>query len=1081
LTRSTSDPPEPLERPRSPPPISELLGATGDETRLLADRLRERFGSEVDPGVALEPAAPGDLTSEILQRLSSRPGGFGRYRLQEEIAKGGQGVVLRVWDEDLHRHLAMKVLLGKSEVVPGDQTPPVDSRSLGRFLEEAQVTGQLDHPGIVPIHELGLDAGGRVYFTMKLVKGRTLKEIFELVARGREGWTRTRALSVLLKVCEAMAYAHHKGVVHRDLKPANVMVGRFGEVFVMDWGLARVLGRADPIDLRIVPHGDSEVLRTLRAEGDSDSPLVTMDGHVVGTPAYMSPEQAHGRMNEVGPPSDVYAAGAMLYHLLAGHPPYVKLGLTIPSHVIWYRVQEGPPEPLATQAPDAPPELVAICEKAMARGWHARYRDMGELAADLTAYLEQRVVHAYEGGPLAEMKKWIQRNRPLAAALGMAAGLLVTGLLALALKARSDRNAALAKEREGLALTKEAEARAAALRERTNVLQLSALRRLDDLEAEAAALWSLDPSAYDSWLARARELVAGLETRGDVLGHRDQLARLRERGLPLDEATREAGRRSHPRFGELERLRAELAALRRADDVRQGRAPPPVWMPPASFFGAGARPSVSDLADLAKPLTEVTRSEFGHEAEGLAYARLAMEAVDDEDVQAATDTGVALAWALFANGLDEEAFFEMQTALSLAPAGSKQVVWEELDSLRKSSREAREGKRLLELQRLVPELEAELGFRRAYSFEREEDAWWHDQLAELVDRLEAFADPETGLIEGGAGDPERGIRKQGIAGRQRWARDALEGSLTSVDARRRWSEALEAIADPARSPAYGGLRIEPQAGLLPLGPDPRSGLWEFAHLPSGAPAWRDESGELVLGLETGLVLVLVPGGVFWMGAQHSDPAEHNFDPDSAPDEQGVHAVTLSPFFLSKYEMTQAQWLAFVGKPSVHSLVQEPVERVDWQVALETLACLGLSLPSEAQWEYAARAGTETPWWTGNDPPELPVEGSLSSTGDRRKSAIGGHHPNPYGIHGVLGNVSEWCLDGYDATFYEHSPTRDPVCDPELWQYRVIRGGAYDKDALAARSARRNASWPTGHDQDLGLGLRPARALTEGGH
>src|SRR5262249_40564721 len=145
---------------------------------------------------------------------------------------------------DLRRRLAMKVALGSggAETEGSMATSPM---VVARFLEEAQVTGQLDHPGIVPVHELGIDSQGRLYFTMKLVEGRDLRHVFELVFSGKEGWSVTRALGVLQKACEAVAYAHRKGVIHRDLKPANVMVGSFGEVYVMDWGLARVLGRKD--------------------------------------------------------------------------------------------------------------------------------------------------------------------------------------------------------------------------------------------------------------------------------------------------------------------------------------------------------------------------------------------------------------------------------------------------------------------------------------------------------------------------------------------------------------------------------------------------------------------------------------------------------------------------------------------------------------------------------------------------------------------------------------------------------------------------------------------------------------------
>ena len=181
-----------------------------------------------------EPESAEDFTARMLRRLARRVGGSSRYTQEGEIARGGMGAILRVWDEDLRRHLAMKV------VREGEGTPTRTSEAgqhlLGRFFEEAQVAGQLDHPGIVPVHELGLDPEGQAFFTMKLVRGRDLDAIFELVRDGREGWSQAKALGVLRKVCEAMSYAHDKGVVHRDLKPANVMVGAYGEVQVLDIG-----------------------------------------------------------------------------------------------------------------------------------------------------------------------------------------------------------------------------------------------------------------------------------------------------------------------------------------------------------------------------------------------------------------------------------------------------------------------------------------------------------------------------------------------------------------------------------------------------------------------------------------------------------------------------------------------------------------------------------------------------------------------------------------------------------------------------------------------------------------------------
>jgi hypothetical protein len=274
------------------------LGLGQEHGHSFAERLKQEYGSGVDPAIALEGEREesGPPTSALLKRLSEHGLRRSRYALKGELARGGMGAILKVWDEDLRRSLAMKVILGKSEGTASGETPPVDRRLLARFLEEAQVTGQLDHPGIVPVHELGLDAEGRVYFTMKLVKGRDLRAIFELVFAEQEGWNETRALGVLLKVCEAMAYAHAKGVIHRDLKPANVMVGGFGEVYVMDWGLARVLGRTDAHDLRLRDEGAPlwRQDRASRRREEADSPLFTMDGDVVGA-AYMPPSRPWAR------------------------------------------------------------------------------------------------------------------------------------------------------------------------------------------------------------------------------------------------------------------------------------------------------------------------------------------------------------------------------------------------------------------------------------------------------------------------------------------------------------------------------------------------------------------------------------------------------------------------------------------------------------------------------------------------------------------------------------------------------------------------------------------------------------------
>lgn len=226
----------------------------------------------------------------------------------------------------------------------------------------------------------------------------------------------------------ARAYAHAKRVVHRDLKPANIMVGRFGAVYVMDWGVAKVLGEdgsGSPAHL----DGKREArvawrpTHRRRSTGDgSDSPMLTNDGEIIGTPAYMAHEQALGLVDEVDARADVYSTGAILYRLLSGRAPYDDGVESVTPRIQWQRLLAGPPAPLSEVAPDAPPELVSIAQRAMARDPAQRYGDMTDMAADLRAWLEGRVVRAHETGVVVEVRKWVGRNRAS----------VTVGLLALA-------------------------------------------------------------------------------------------------------------------------------------------------------------------------------------------------------------------------------------------------------------------------------------------------------------------------------------------------------------------------------------------------------------------------------------------------------------------------------------------------------------------------------------------------------------------------------------------------------------------------------------------------------------------------
>lgn len=797
------------------------------------------------------------LAAHEVQRLTERAQAR-CYELGDELGRGGMGRILRIRDVDLRRDLAMKVSLGW---LRGQAGPSPDT---ARFLEEARITARLDHPGIVPVHDLGVDGEGRLYFTMKLVQGRELSRVLELAREGAEGWNTTRVVGVLLQVCEAVAYAHAKGVVHRDLKPANVMVGEFGEVYVMDWGISRVLGTGAQSPER----GIGFEAEQAAAE---DSAGRTRAGSILGTPYSMPPEQARGE--PVGPAADIYAVGAMLYQALSGKRPYEGKSGREPAQVVLARILAGPPRPLRELAPKAPPELIAITERAMAPSAQDRYADLRTMAEDLRAYLEGRVVRAYRTGALAELKKWIGRNRLAASGIAVALLAILGGLL-------WSRQAEIASSRE--------------------IDLASDYFRARVVRDSVDELWPAAPASIprlEDWTQRAERLLARREL------HAERLLRL-----------------------------------------------------------------------TSTPGSDPT----------------------------------------------------------------------------------------------------ELGRQRA--------------LVEYLDELDGRGREGAGLLEA-------------VRARLAFARTIEERSLSGPEVARRWREA---IAASRTHPAYAGLELEPQLGLVPLGPDPASGLLEFSHLETGAPAQRDAEGRIVMRPETGLVFVLVPGGTFHLGAGR-DPESPNHDPNADQNERPVREVTLRAFLLSKYELTQAQWTRVTGRnPSrwpAESLPEltwtNPVENVDWSQAERVLGRMGLVLPTEARWEYACRAGTDTPF-------SVPFEelGSVANVADRSfrvgfsptyavedfddgfayHAPVGSLAPNALGLHDMHGNVFEWTFDIYGSHAHPRAETDGANLGPEdpdsrfFWSpdYRVIRGGCFEIPAHYARASHRVNFGPTTINH--ALGLRPARDL-----
>jgi serine/threonine-protein kinase len=358
-----------------PPPPDPTVDAVPDD--LLDAGLAALFGpdkpSAGTPGVrACDPER--DSGPVVRPGSPEMPAGTaGRYEVLGEIGRGGMGAVLQGRDMDLQRDVALKVLLEARQARP-------ELRQ--RFVEEAQIAGQLQHPGVAPVYELGTFADGRPFFSMKLVKGRTLAAL--LGERKEPTEDLPRLVGIFLQVCQTLAYAHARGVIHRDLKPANVMVGAFGEVQVMDWGLAKVLGA--PASRGRQPPEDVSAIRTERSAGpDTPAGAQTQAGSVLGTPAYMAPEQARGDVNLIDARADVFGLGALLCEILTGRPPF-----TGPPPEAMRKAQSAQLKEAHVRLDGcgADAELVGLAKRCLAAEPWDRPRDAAEVAAEATAYQE---------------------------------------------------------------------------------------------------------------------------------------------------------------------------------------------------------------------------------------------------------------------------------------------------------------------------------------------------------------------------------------------------------------------------------------------------------------------------------------------------------------------------------------------------------------------------------------------------------------------------------------------------------------------------------------------------------------------
>jgi serine/threonine protein kinase/formylglycine-generating enzyme required for sulfatase activity len=1020
-----------------------------------------------------------------------------RFRILRPHAKGGLGEVFVARDVELNRQVALKEIQHQHADIPA---------SRARFVLEAEITGALEHPGIVPVYGLGHYPDGRPFYAMRFVKGDNLgdaiKRFHAAERTGRDPGARAlefrKLLGRFVDVCNAIAYAHSKGVLHRDLKPDNVMLGKYGETLVVDWGLAKAIGQADPS-----LHPDEEPV----APSSGGSGVETLPGKALGTPQFMSPEQAAGELDRLGPQSDVYSLGATLYTVLTGRLAFEGRDVG----VVLQKVLRGEfPSPRQAN-PDVPRPLEAICLKAMALKPEGRYATPRALAEDVERWLADEPVFAYREPWTTRARRWIAHHRTTVTATTAAVtvALVACGYFLYDACLRAAQRRVEANGRVEALLTAQVRAVPAIID------QLGADRRLvrDRLArlasgegttsagriSAALALLADDPAQADFL---AEYLIRPESSPDEVLVIRDALV---DHGCANGFASR-LRRRASPNMADI----LTPAQLRAAGALARMAPTDASW---SSLAGPTAATLVREnplylgtwrevfrpvAGRLAGPLRGIYAGRGAAEQRDRAFTLLFESAAGPEDIvpligaadpeqfgrllsrlgaQADRDRAVALLTPRVrepARFDDELARRQGRWAMALLRLGGAEAAW---PLLRHRDDPSTRTELIHEMKRFG--LDPSAVFSQLLAKQ--------DKPSRLAVILSAgeFAIPEAerfltvpGFLEWYRWDPDPGIH--GALDwllRQKWGRGA---ELAKID---------RGLAGAKPVPGHRWyVNGRGQTFAVIRGPnefrmgstkrdDPDRDFYEVPQMRRIGRSFAIATREVTVA-EYARFLSDTPGVVVRWDARRPKGSEV-IDWRSNPQfQQYIPSPDCAIGTVTWYEAARyCNWLsAKEGIPTNQWCYPKDIGP-GMKLPADYLSRTGYRLPTEAEWEYACRAGTESSRPYGRSEAWLAEYGWYLSNSGRVMHPVGRLKPNDLGLFDILGNASEWCSDAYRRDYpsgKDRRPAEDALVDAEVSDNvnRVHRGGTFLDLAADLRSAARAGVRPADHNHSKGF--RPAR-------